>query len=74
LAGGKSDRGTMITKLLLTVVGVLLAIGLPFVFGLADLAPRLQRPVIAGIEFGALAVGVALLYLALRESTPPAKI
>jgi hypothetical protein len=73
LAGGKSDRGTMITKLLFTVVGVLLAIGLPFVFGLTNLAPRLQPPVIAGIELGALIVGGALLYLALRERTPPAK-
>ena len=73
MTGGKSEQGTMITKLLLTVVGVLLAIGLPFVFGLANLAPRFQPPVTAVIELGALIVGVALLYVALRERTAPAK-
>jgi hypothetical protein len=63
----------MITKLLSTIVGVLLIVGLPFVFALANLAPRFGPPVIAGVELVALVVGCILLYFALRESTIPAK-
>jgi len=66
-AGGKpTTRGTA-ARLVLTVVGALLMIAPPFAFALLNLASRFQNIVIAGIELPALAVGLAMLYLALKE-------
>jgi len=66
-AGGKPATRTMTGQLVLTVAGALLIIAPPFAFALLNLTSRFQNIVIAGIELPALAVGLAMLYLAFRE-------
>ncbi len=74
MAGGKSDSGTMVTKLVLTIVGVLLIIATPFSIAFLDLFRRFQPSVLAGVEFVGLVAGLALLYLGFREKALQAKV
>ena len=66
-AGGKPATRGMAGRLVLTALGALLMIAPPFAFALLKLTSRFQNIVIAGIELPALAVGLAMLYLAFRE-------
>jgi len=66
-AGGKPATRGMAGRLVLMVVGALLMIAPPFAFALLNLTSRFDNVVIAGIELPALAVGLAMLYLAFSE-------
>lgn len=66
-SGAKLGPRSMVGRLVLATVGVLLMIGPPFVFDLLNLTSRFQNLVIAGIELPALAVGLVMLCLGVKE-------
>jgi len=66
VAGEKSKQLSMITRLLLTIAGVLLMVGPPYAFEMLNLTPVFQKTMMAGMMLLSLAVGFVLLYLALR--------
>ena len=61
---------SMAARLILTVAGVLLMIGPPYAFDLLNLSPRFPNTTIAVVELVLLVVGLALLYLGIREPKP----
>jgi hypothetical protein len=66
--GAAGLRGrSMIAQLALTVVGVLLMLGPPYVLVFANLTARFQLRTIAAVELASVVVGFVLLYLGLRE-------
>ena len=67
--GARTKTGSlgMVTRLILTVAGVVLMVGPPYAIAFLGLAARLQVTVIAGVLLICVALGFVLLYLALRE-------
>jgi len=57
----------MITRLALTVVGVLLMVGPPYALAFTRMSDRFQLEAIAGVELVFLVFGFVLLYLGLKE-------
>jgi len=54
----------MVMQLALTVAGVLLLVGPPYVIRILNIASRLQNTIIAVVELLSVAIGFVLLYLA----------
>jgi len=57
----------MVTQLALTVAGVLLLVGPPYVIRILNIASRLQYTIIAAVELLSVAVGFVLLYSVFRK-------
>ena len=66
----KLEPRSMAARLILTLAGVLLMIAPPYAFDLLNLTPQFQNTTIAVIELVLLVVGLALLYLGVREPKP----
>ena len=66
-AGARVEQRSMVTQLALTVAGVLLLVGSPYIIEILNLASRLQNTIIAVVELISVVVGFVLLYLAFRK-------
>ena len=66
-AGARVEQRSIVTQLALTVAGVLLLVGSPYIIDILNLVSRLQNTIIAAIELLSVVVGFVLLYLAFRK-------
>jgi hypothetical protein len=66
-AGARVEQRSIVTQLALTVAGVLLLVGSPYIIEILNLASRLQNTIIAVVELISVVVGFVLLYLAFRK-------
>ena len=65
--GAKVKQRSMVAQLALTVAGVLLLVGPPYIIVISNMASRLQNTIIAVVELLSVAIGFVLLYLAFRK-------
>jgi hypothetical protein len=62
----KREPGSMIARLVLTILGALLMVTPPYAVEILNLSSRFHSRMLAGMELGSLALGFVLLFLAFR--------